>query len=129
MQFYEMFHPDTGLPYGGMQEAGVERGIKEWRAAPRQTWAATAYLRMIFFGVAGMRFDVDGLRLEPCVPTGLTPLILRNIRYRDMTVDITLKGVGTSIVSSAVNGEPCQRIKLNAQDTGSKSIVVTLAAE
>jgi hypothetical protein len=89
--FAEMYHPDTGEIYGGMQEAGEKHGIKLWGATKRQTWAATAYIRMVLFGLAGMRVDEDGVRFEPCLIDGISRLTLRNIRYRDMTIDVTIE--------------------------------------
>ena len=127
MQFYEMFHPDTGLPYGGMQESRSAKVIKEWRPAPRQTWAATAYLRMILFNVAGMRFAADGVTLAPCLPEGLSPMTLRNIHYRDMTLDITLEGQGTKIQQCSINGATHPSVHLGAAETGHKHIMLTLS--
>ena len=47
-QFAEIYHPLTGEIYGGLQENGGR--IVLWNATSRQTWAATAYIRMVFDG-------------------------------------------------------------------------------
>ena len=57
--FAEIYHPITGRPYGGLQE-NQGQGIILWEATSRQTWAATAYLRMVLLGLVGMRFNTDG---------------------------------------------------------------------
>ena len=96
-QFAELYHPITGLPYGGLQEGPTGGGIILWEAKPRQSWAATAFIRMIVQGVMGMRFEPDGLRFQPCVPEGLGRLVLRGVRYRGMLLDVEITGHGTKI--------------------------------
>ena len=49
-QFAEIYHPITGEIYGGMQESSGQ-GIIRWKATSRQTWAATAFLRMVYLGL------------------------------------------------------------------------------
>ena len=87
--FCELYHPDTGLPYGGLQENGKERGIVEWKSCPRQTWAATGFIRMVLASLWGMRWEPEGLRLSPLPPEDgmeLTDLLYRgtllNLRAR-----------------------------------------------
>lgn len=92
-QFAEIYHPLTGEIYGGMQERSG-KGIVLWDSPPRQTWAATAFIRMMVFGVAGLTPSVDGLRFRPCLPAGLTRVELRNLRFRDMTLNLTIEGAG-----------------------------------
>ena len=76
MQFAEIYHPLTGEIYGGLQEREGQ-GIGLWGAASRQTWSATAYIRMVFIGLAGMRFDSDGVRFQPVMPKGVGKVHLR----------------------------------------------------
>ena len=85
--FSEIYHPDTGLPYGGIQESG---GIAndQWRSQPRQTWSATGYIRMLFFGLAGLRFDEDGFSASPRKIDSVHEMHIRGLRWRDMTIDI-----------------------------------------
>jgi glycogen debranching enzyme len=104
-QFFEIYHPDTGLPYGGLQESGNGESIDSWESLPHQTWSATAYLRMVLFGLAGMRFDVDGVRFEPLLPRGLENVELHGLRYRGATIDLVLEGAGGDLAQVLVNGE------------------------
>lgn len=92
-QFAEIYHPLTGEIYGGMQER-IGKGIVLWNSLPRQTWAATAFIRMMIYGVAGLTPAPDGLRFRPCLPAGLAKLELRNLRYRDMTLNLIVEGAG-----------------------------------
>lgn len=126
LHFAEIYHPDTGVIYGGMQEAGQERGIKLWKATSRQTWSATAYLRMLLFGVAGMRFDTDGLNFQPCLPQGLSKLTLSNIHYRGMTIELQIEGNGTKVAACTVNGATLTTPRLNAQDSGHKQVNIRM---
>ncbi|MEA3225234.1 MAG: hypothetical protein U9Q07_04725, partial [Planctomycetota bacterium] len=103
-QFAEIYHPLTGEIYGGMQEAG-ERGIILWNATSRQTWAATAFLRMVLHGMAGMQIQKDGIRFQPCLPPGVTHLKLGNLIYRDMKLAVTLSGAGQHVISMTANGK------------------------
>jgi glycogen debranching enzyme len=124
-QFAEIYHPITGEIYGGLQENG--RGIILWRATSRQTWAATAYLRMVFLGLAGMRFDTDGIRFQPCVPKGISTVELRNLNYRKMMIDVTVRGSGTKVKELLVNGKSSADGFLAAQDEGREAITIILA--
>lgn len=126
LHFAELYHPDTGAVYGGMQEAGKERGIALWNATSRQTWAATAYLRMILFGVAGMRFDTSGVRFQPCLPEGLSKVALSNIHYRGMIVDLDLSGNGSKADSCSINGENVDKPFLKADGTGKKLVAIAM---
>ena len=49
-QFYELFHPLTGQPYGGVQESN-NGDWTNWAPAKRQTWAATGYINMVLRGL------------------------------------------------------------------------------
>jgi glycogen debranching enzyme len=64
----EIVHPVTGEIYGGLQEAGRGEDGLSWDSCARQTWTASAYLRMILTGLLGMRFDSDGIRFKPALP-------------------------------------------------------------
>ena len=73
---HELYHPLTGEIYGGTRER-TGKGIVLWHSLPRQTWVATAVIRMIVAGVAG-----------------LTKVELRNLAHRGMTLNMTVEGAG-----------------------------------
>lgn len=104
-QFFEIYHPDTGAPYGGLQELPGSGVIDTWESLPHQTWSATAFVRMVLFGLAGMRFAADGIRFEPLLPPGLENVELRGLRYRGATIDLVLEGAGGELAQVLVNGE------------------------
>lgn len=96
--FWEIHNARTGAVDGGWQNE------RQWESQPDQTWSATAYLRLIHQGLFGLRFERDGLRFTPSLPEGWGPVTLRDLAYRDMTLDITLTGSGSRIASAKVDG-------------------------
>jgi glycogen debranching enzyme len=122
-QFAEIYHPISGKIYGGLQES-EGRGIILWQATSRQTWAATAYLRMILLGLAGLRFDAEGVRFHPCLPKGISYAELKNLKYRRMTLDVTVRGNGAVVKEILVDGKASHDGFIAATDHGRK--VVTM---
>lgn len=103
-QFAEIYHPETGEIYGGLQESKSE-GIRYWESQPWQTWSATAYLRNIYFDILGMKFDTDGIRFFPVGSELFYKGTLSNLKYRNSILSITVKGNGNRIQSFKINGE------------------------
>ena len=123
--FAEIYHPITGRPYGGLQE-NQGQGIILWEATSRQTWAATAYLRMVLLGLVGMRFDTDGVRFQPCVPKGISSVDLRNVHYRRMIINVKIRGTGTQVKRCLINGTEVADNRLVAQVEGPQEIEILL---
>ncbi len=107
--FTEILHPDTGLPYGGLQESGSE-GIRLWPSCRRQTWSATAFLRVILRVVFGMSPGIEGLALAPVLPPGVEEAVIDGLRYRGASLRIALRGTGSRIVSCTIDGQPVDRV-------------------
>lgn len=55
-EFIEVYHPETGLPYGGRQEDGTG-GIGGFPILHRQTWCATGYMAMTLFVRMGLKIN------------------------------------------------------------------------
>lgn len=87
-QFVEIYHPDTGLPYGGIQE--WENEFIEWGAENYQTWCATAYLNMVVEGIVGLSVG-QGVRFNPYLPRGINYASLKNLYIGDTRYDIEIK--------------------------------------
>jgi len=103
-EFKEIYHPITGEPCGGLQ---VDRGkVRLWTSEPHQTWSATAYLRMIYNDLFGLRFQPDGLSFTPFVPPRFDNLELTGIEYRDMTLDLVVRKSGTRVSRLTLDGKP-----------------------
>ena len=112
--FTEILHPDTGLPYGGVQEHGP-RGMRLWESCRRQTWSATAYLRVLLRVVLGMTADPDGLSFAPALPPGVESVAIDGLRYRGASVSVEVHGRGARIVRCDVDGRPSERAVVAAQ--------------
>ncbi|WP_420110559.1 hypothetical protein [Pseudactinotalea sp.] len=97
-RFYEVYDARDGRVSGGWQVG------RWWTSVSDQTWSATAYLRLLYEGVVGMRFDDDGLSLVPHLPFGVGELVLTGVRWRSRDLDIRLRGEGSSVVSATVDG-------------------------
>ncbi len=124
--FAEIYHPLTGKPYGGLQES-LGQGIVLWQATSRQTWAATAYLRMVLLGLVGLRFETRGVRFQPCIPKGLALVRLQNLRYRAMTLDVTIRGTGTRVCQCRINGKDRPEAFLAADSRGPHEVYILVS--
>ncbi|MBP3359984.1 MAG: hypothetical protein J6N52_03955 [Clostridia bacterium] len=84
--FSEIYHPESGERYGGVQEWQGE--IVKWQSEKRQMWCATGYIRMIISGLLNMTFDRDGIHILPRRVKGIHKLDLFNLRYRNAVINI-----------------------------------------
>ncbi len=107
--FAEIYHPVTGKMYGGRQE-WLEQGIIEWKSCVRQTWSATAYIRMVLMGLIGMEFMPGGITFKPLMPEGYHTLRLSGLCYRDMVLNICIAGTGRTIKEFSINGKQTKAI-------------------
>jgi hypothetical protein len=73
----------------------------------RQLWSVASYISIVYRILFGMEMTETGLRFSPVVPGDLTGgnLYLKNFRYRDATVNLTVSGAGNRVRSLRVNGE------------------------
>ncbi len=124
MQFAEIYHPYSGEIYGGIQESN--RGIILWEATNRQTWSATGYIRMIFYGVLGINMNKQGIGFSPCVPNEIDKVQLKNLKYRDMNLDITITGKGPDIGKVLINGEVKEVARIPNKAKGKQIIEIQL---
>jgi glycogen debranching enzyme len=127
-QFYELYNPMTGEPYGGLQEAG-KRGIVLWDSQPHQTWSATGFLRLILFDLAGMRFDERGVYFAPVLPDDLHELNLTGIPYRRATLEIRITGSGSHIARMTINGQSTPNHRVMSTASGHLSVAISLENE
>lgn len=103
-QCAEIYHPDTGEVYGGLQESGTGPRGMDWTSCTRQSWTASAYLRLILSGLFGMQFSAAGIRFSPYLPNGMDRGEFSGLRYRDCDIHITVAGRGRRIVAFQRNG-------------------------
>ncbi|MCB0731409.1 MAG: hypothetical protein KDC88_10275 [Ignavibacteriae bacterium] len=108
LQFAEIYHPFNGEIYGGLQENGDE-GILVWWTAKKQTWAATAFIRMFVNGLAGIHLSTTGVEITPCIPKNINEIKLYNLQIRDLIIDLNIKGNGTIIQSILINDKKAEK--------------------
>jgi hypothetical protein len=128
-QFVEVYHPDTGLPYGGIQESNDDPFWREWPICNRQSWSASGYLRLILMGLFGATFQPDGIRFHPCVPLASDWLELKGIAYRQAKLDIQIRGRGHHVTEFRLNGVKHREAFLSSSARGEQQIVIEMADE
>jgi hypothetical protein len=116
--FYELYNSVSGAVDGGWQVG------RQWTSQPNQTWSATGYLRMIYYGLFGLTFSPDRLTFAPTLPPGWGPVSLYGVPYRDTTLDIELTGAGNRVRSSTIDGRAARAIPATA--TGNHTVRITL---
>lgn len=119
-QFWEIYNPYTGYPDGGWQSN------RTWKSCHNQTWSATAYMNMVLYGLAGMRFGVDGLSFSPYLPQNVKDLKLEDFKYRQANLNIAISGNGSKIKSFSVNGKKKTEYKISDKVKGKINIRIEL---
>jgi len=118
--FREIYNPYTGLPDGGWQ------GNMHWNSCKLQTWSATAYLNMIYFGFIGMRLENEELSFSPFLPDNIHYLAISNIHYRNAELKVILKGNGKKIKSFVLNGKKQENSRIPSSIKASNEISIEL---
>jgi hypothetical protein len=89
MHFAEIYHPVTGAIYGGLQE-DFNQGIIQWKSCERQTWSASAFWSMLYYGIFGLEFSVESITVKPYLPTTVNHAELKNLRIGEAVVTISV---------------------------------------
>ena len=97
--FAEIYHPDTGEIYGGVQERW-KKGITSWSSELKQTWSATGYIRMILLDIIGLSYDEKNVRILPNLTGGLEYIELRNLQIRNDLVDIKIDSKNNAVLTN-----------------------------
>jgi len=125
-QCAEIYHPDTGDVYGGLQENGSGASGMDWTSCTRQSWTASAYVRMILNGLFGMQCLPDGIRFAPYLPAGVDGAEVSGIRYRECELRLTVDGCGGNVMEFYRNGEQMESF-LPAEAGGEQDIRIKLS--
>lgn len=88
-QFYEIYHPDTGAVYGGLQGFG-KNDISEWGSCAHQTWSATAYLSCIYYEMLGADIQKNSVTFTPYLPVGVNEAAISGMKIGSTTFDIVI---------------------------------------
>lgn len=96
MHFSEIYHPDTGALYGGMQEQGPG-GIVEWDSRRKQTWSATAFLSLIYFEILGLTMEDGEPVFHPQMPINCGHMRIRGFEVAGWLFDLDIDGKEVSV--------------------------------
>ena len=103
-QFAEIYHPVSGTIYGGMQEDG-ENGLRVWKSCEKQTWSATGFWSLIYYGIFGLQFGEESVTVRPCLPTSIDHAELKNLPYGDMMLTLIVDRGGNGPSSAVISRE------------------------
>ena len=92
-EFHEIYHPETGKPYGGLQEY-ADGHIGEWGSCTHQTWSATAYLSLIYYCILGAKVEDGEVTFRPRLPQGVTEAHISGLPIGSCTFDVTISAKG-----------------------------------
>ncbi len=109
-QFFELYHPETGLPYGGLQEDFKAQGLILYKSCEHQSWSATGFLSMLLYGIAGLRHIKGHLDFKPYLPSIIDYIKIEGIHYADTVMDIMIEGKGYDISRIEVEERSCNSI-------------------
>jgi glycogen debranching enzyme len=124
-QFFEIYHPETGVPYGGLQERR-NLGIVKWEPMPHQTWSATGFIRMVLMVLVGLRFDAAGIQVSPLLPPQVCEVTLTGLHYRSMTIDVNVRVGSRPEMEVYIDGASVPRAYLPTTSNGHHSIEIVM---
>ena len=94
----------------------------------RMLWSMAGNLAMVHRVFMGMEFKTDGLYFNPVVPTVYGgERTLSNFKYRNATLNITVKGFGNKIKSVTIDGKAADKAFIGNEATGTHEIIIELA--
>ena len=93
----------------------------------RQLWSVAAMLAMHYRVIFGMEFEKDQLVFSPLIPESFKgTYTLKNFKYRDGTLQISVKGFGDDISSFKLDGMETSEHVIPAATTGSHTIEIVM---
>jgi hypothetical protein len=96
----------------------------------RQLWSVAGNLAMVYRVFFGMDFQENELVFSPFVPQSfIGTKTLKNFRYRNCTLNITVKGYGSQIKSFTVDGTTLKKPVIPSSFIGQHDIVIELSNE
>jgi len=94
----------------------------------RQLWSIAGNLAMVYRVLLGMSFTVDSLRLHPFVPQAYDGVrTLKNFRYRNAILTITVEGYGDKIREMTLDGLYPQGPSLPANLVGEHRVHISMS--
>ena len=115
-QFHEIYHPDTGEVYGGLQGSG-KNDISLWGSVEHQTWSATGYLSLIYYHILGAEIGENSVSFTPYLPTGVNEAVISGFTVGNTVFEITITrgGDGAATFTSDTTQEGTVRVHLSVK--------------
>ena len=93
-------------------------------------WSISGALGLVYKGLFGMEFQVNGLTFRPFVPQALQGTRrLTGFRYRQATLNIELRGFGNVVRTITLDGQPLPDATVPAGLTGRHTLYIELTNE
>ena len=97
--------------------------------SPRQLWSIAGYIGLTRGALLGISYSPDGIRFAPVVPASMEGArTLSGLKYRGMTLNVSVVGEGSIIESFKLDGEPAEPFVPNTL-TGEHSVEITMASD
>ena len=94
----------------------------------RQLWSIAGNLAMVYKVFFGIEYQPEKMIFRPFVPEAFKgEHIIKNFRYRNSVLDITIKGYGNEITTFTVNGARQQNFEIYGDISGKHQVVIELA--
>lgn len=117
-QFFEIYHPVTGMPYGGLQEGRGGEPYARLKSCEHQSWSATGFMNMLIEGVSGMRILPEGVGFYPC-PGNLADFVeIKDMQIRGAHVNVAIKGGGNEVESVRINSREAEKAEYSLKKGG-----------
>jgi hypothetical protein len=81
---------------------------------------------MVFMGIAGMRFETEGVHFRPVLPPSLERAEVLDVPYREANVRVELHGSGRRIRRVRVDGREGAPPFLRSDAVGSHVVTIEL---
>ncbi|MBB4639607.1 MGH1-like glycoside hydrolase domain-containing protein [Longimicrobium terrae] len=93
----------------------------------RQLWSVAGNLAASYRVLFGMRFQPDRLVFRPMVPPGYAgERTLSNLRYRNATLTVTVRGFGDGVAEVRVDGRTAVTAEVPAELSGAHTVEIRM---
>lgn len=93
----------------------------------RQLWSIGGQLAMVYKVLFGIRFEDNKMQFNPLIPKSMKgEYTLRQVKFRNGTYQVTIKGFGDAIKSFKLDGLAQTNFSVDEKMTGNHDIVIVM---
>lgn len=97
--------------------------------SPRQLWSIAGYIGLTRSALLGINYEPDGIRFAPVVPASMEGArSLSGLKYRGMTLNVSVIGEGSIIESFKLDGEATEPFISNGL-TGEHTVEIAMGSD